>query len=410
MLINEYKSLPSIKQEENESLDQLYQTIKQYQQMTSVIISNIDSKTVQELDNMVKIDDSIAVDAFNKLYASYKSIADSKQVALNSTIKSTMVLIIALLLVMLIISFLINTTISRTLIKRIADIQKNINNLSNHNFRLCIRSKSKDELSNIQNQLCDFTAGIDKSITSTFNQISESGNAIIPMITRISDIKFTANDEADISSQVSSASMEMSATIAEISESITNLVDNTQSTLEISQKGELIINRVTDYSNSLQSTMTKLSEDVTGLKDEAGKIGEVVNVINDLSDQTNLLALNAAIEAARAGEAGRGFAVVADEVRKLAERTQVATNEIERVISEIQASITETANEAKNAEQSVITQQELTKEANANFAEILNDVRNIDNLITGISAAVEQQSATTIQISSNMEKTNNELK
>jgi len=141
-----------------------------------------------------------------------------------------------------------------------------------------------------------------------------------------------------------------------------------------------------------------LKEDMSGLGKQAEGIGQILNVISDIADQTNLLALNAAIEAARAGEAGRGFAVVADEVRKLAEKTMNATKEVGQAVGDIQQSARKNIG---NVEKAVRTIEEATGLANTSGQALRNIVRLVDlaaDQVRSIATASEEQSAASEEI------------
>jgi methyl-accepting chemotaxis protein len=135
----------------------------------------------------------------------------------------------------------------------------------------------------------------------------------------------------------------------------------------------------------------------------SAQIGEIVQVIEEIADQTNLLALNAAIEAARAGEAGRGFAVVADEVRKLAERTQKATKEISKTIRKIQQDTATAVEAAQTGADQVKSGIHLAENAGQALETIVSSIRNVGDMIYQVAAAAEQQSVTAEHIGKNIE-------
>ncbi|MFU8829990.1 MAG: methyl-accepting chemotaxis protein, partial [Phycisphaerales bacterium] len=143
---------------------------------------------------------------------------------------------------------------------------------------------------------------------------------------------------------------------------------------------------------------------VDSLGDRSQKIGEVVDVINEIAEQTNLLALNAAIEAARAGEHGRGFAVVADEVRKLADRTTKATQEIGESIRAIQSETSEAVKRMSDGTEHVRTGVELATQAGSHLQTIVTSSREVARLIESIAAASEQQSVASNEISGSVEQ------
>jgi methyl-accepting chemotaxis protein len=146
------------------------------------------------------------------------------------------------------------------------------------------------------------------------------------------------------------------------------------------------------------------ADQVRGLGARSEQIGEIVGVINEIAEQTNLLALNAAIEAARAGEQGRGFAVVADEVRKLAERTRKATKEIAGMIGHVQVETRQAVQAMEsglsNVHQGVVS----TTEAGEALNRIIEMARQVGEMTTQIAAAASQQSAATEQISQSLEQ------
>jgi len=211
-----------------------------------------------------------------------------------------------------------------------------------------------------------------------------------------------ATDQSNQVTQVSTATEQMSATIIETAQNSSEASERSRKANEAAAMGgETVL--------EMRSGMQKIAEVVQGsaasiakLSDSANRIGEIVSVINDIADQTNLLALNAAIEAARAGEQGRGFAVVADEVRKLAERTGKATTEISGMIKSVQTDTEAAVGSMESGMAQIGQGQELSENAKASLDEIVAMSQEVMDMIQQIATASEEQSVTADEIQKNI--------
>jgi len=200
------------------------------------------------------------------------------------------------------------------------------------------------------------------------------------------------------------AMAEMNSTVLEVARNAGNAAEQAESTRSKASEGAELVNKVVQSINLVNAVAGTLQKNMQELGQQAESIGGVMNVISDIADQTNLLALNAAIEAARAGEAGRGFAVVADEVRKLAEKTMSATQEVGSNISAIQHSTHANIAEVGEAAKAVATATELAQTSGQALQEIVTLASANSTVVSSIATAAEEQSATSEEINQSVDQ------
>ncbi|MFA4730549.1 methyl-accepting chemotaxis protein, partial [Vibrio vulnificus] len=195
----------------------------------------------------------------------------------------------------------------------------------------------------------------------------------------------------------------MSSTAKEVSNNATNAEQSASVAMNAVDSGNEAVSALEDVSQQIQNSVSSTAESIEQLKTFSLDINSVIEVIANVSEQTNLLALNAAIEAARAGEQGRGFAVVADEVRNLAAKTQQSTENIKSLIERLQRKAEETNIEMNNNLQLVNNSQKAVEMVTEYFRVISDSVNAISDVNTLVATASEEQSAVSLDISNNID-------
>jgi len=253
-----------------------------------------------------------------------------------------------------------------------------------------VRQKQEE----VEKLLSSMAAGADEAShisTTVFESLGEL-SAQVEQVNRGVDV------QRDRLTETATAMEEMNSTVLEVAHNASNAAESADQSRRNAQTGAQGVSRAVASINQIQTRITGLKETMDTLGKQADSIGHIMDVITDIADQTNLLALNAAIEAARAGEAGRGFAVVADEVRKLAEKTMNATKEVEDAISGIQTNAKENINAVEFAAGDITESTNAASESKKFMDEIVGIVDETAGLIQSIAAASEQQSATSEEI------------
>ncbi len=241
--------------------------------------------------------------------------------------------------------------------------------------------------------------GIIANVVDVTHDVKTASSDINTQTRLIEDKLLNHNHETDL---VATAITEMSATSHEVAQNTNQVAESTQAaTQEVAKAQECVDISLSEVSN-LMGEINLAAEQVDSLSDQSKKINSVLSVIGGIAEQTNLLALNAAIEAARAGEQGRGFAVVADEVRSLASRTQVSTLEISEMLSELHNLVSDAVAAMQASQNSCNRSVESSRAISESLGAVTTSVRSINDMSTQIATAALEQSSVTEEINRNV--------
>lgn len=340
--------------------------------------------------------------SFLELVMKLKEVATAEQAA---TEKRTTLLVSMLAIVGILAGLVVAILIVRSITGSVARMVDLIQEISGNNLAIAdMEITSQDEigkagaaLNSMKNNLRDMI----QSIAGTAEHVASASEEISSSATQQSQASETQRDQT---SQVATAMQEMSSTVLQVSENSNKAAEASRQAAETARHGGAIVEETLTKMRVIAESVGATARKMEELGKSSDQIGRIIGVIDDIADQTNLLALNAAIEAARAGEQGRGFAVVADEVRKLAERTTTATKEIAQMIKNIQdeTRVAVTAMEAgtKQVEDGVKS----TAQAGDSLKEIIHMSEQVGEMITHIATAATEQSSASEEINNNMEQ------
>ncbi|MBY0263707.1 MAG: HAMP domain-containing protein, partial [Phycisphaerales bacterium] len=209
----------------------------------------------------------------------------------------------------------------------------------------------------------------------------------------IGEVSTATTEVSGAATQIAASSEQMSASIGEVARQAAQASQSAEQSGTIARSGGEVVVRTVEGMSEIDSAVSASAHSVEELGRRSGEIGRVVSVIKEIADQTNLLALNAAIEAARAGEHGRGFAVVADEVRKLAERTTKATDEVASSIQSIQQETTQAVDRMGKGTEQVKAGVALAQQAGDNLRQIVDNTAQVAGMIVSITSAAQEAGA-----------------
>ncbi|GLO62893.1 methyl-accepting chemotaxis protein [Vibrio sp. MACH09] len=372
-----------------------------FQALAQNIISNNTLATEYTIDDVDKALFSHQINIGDKTW--YLSIELDKSIAFAKLSEARNNAIISTL-VSLIVSLIIYTLLLNYVYRPIPLLKKTINGLSQGTIDLTQRLEIKGD-----DDLADIAKGVNQFIANFQEMMRDIQDASVQMqdnMNRLRDrsaenAQFLQNHLAE-TEQVVAAIEEMNATAESMASDINHTADITRQANDTGAQSRAITELAQSTVASLISEVSQSSENVQQMSSETQNINSILNVIGDIAEQTNLLALNAAIEAARAGEQGRGFAVVADEVRNLASRTKDSTSEVEQALENL---VSRTHNVVESMDTTKLRCEETANNAGevAGSLATMNDfVEEINSLSTQVATAAEEQSSVTKEVSQNM--------
>ncbi len=281
-------------------------------------------------------------------------------------------------------------------------IQGYLKGMTEGNLCQIITAKRNNEISSIIRSTSDLQTAMQSMISGIRRTSDSVASASLQLTQTAEGIADGTGNAASQTSAVSHSVDEIAQVSHEISASCEAMADMASQAEMVSIDGEQTISGMTGIMGSIESVMTETTIAVKNLGSTSDQIGEILSTIGDIADQTNLLALNAAIEAARAGEQGRGFAVVADEVRHLAERTTTATREIQGIITALQRDVRTVVGSMEQSSSSVHEGAEGVRKSCEAIASIRNSIGELLAQVSQVAAAATEQSSTTAAMSDSM--------
>lgn len=316
--------------------------------------------------------------------------------------KVTTLLLIALFWVVLTVFFALIA--ANNMVKPIHNMVQNLDDIAKGEGDLTKRLEvhSNDEIGQLGNSFNVFVSKLHSIITNVADvtrDVKDSSNDINTQTQLIENQLVNHNHETEL---VATAITEMSATSQEVAQNTTQVAVSTQSATQDVANAQKCVDVSLEEVSNLMSEINQAAEQVNSLSEQSKKINSVLSVIGGIAEQTNLLALNAAIEAARAGEQGRGFAVVADEVRSLASRTQESTLEINEMLNELHTLVTAAVKAMLASQQSCNRSVESSRAISESLGAVTSSVTTINDMSTQIATAATEQSSVTEEINRNV--------
>ncbi len=403
------------------------------------------NKMMAEFDKDAQAIQNMVHDYYVRVEKEFDACLENVEASSSAATTSTLMITIAMLLVSGAIAYFIARTISRP----ISEITRVANDIAVGDIQHSIHINQKDEIGSLADSfrnLIDYMKTLagaatqiaannltikvepksDKdalgtafktmvmNLSTMIKELTDNATQLVSASTEIASsseqMARGTSEQTSQTAQVSSAVEEMTATIVESSKNASEASGMAREAATAATEGTRVVSQTIEGMNKIAKVVQDSASTIQALSKSSDQIGEIIGVIDDIADQTNLLALNAAIEAARAGEQGRGFAVVADEVRKLAERTTKATKEITDMIKGIQADTKGAVVSMEQGIQEVDSGRQLADKAGESLNAILGFSQRVQDMIQQIASAAEQQSAASEQIARNVESIANVTK
>ena len=392
--------------EERALYNQFVQVLGQYRQQEARLVQLSQANDLPAIREMINRDLLQTMDqitsAMDKLVKINTEQTRDINLAAADQYSTAFTLVIILLVAATVLTFLCAIVLTRSIVKPMNEVLGVAEQIASGNLTHSIRPEGNDEATRLQQAI----ATMQEQLRDTLQQISGSATQLASAAEELNSV----TDESARGLQQQNNEIQQAATaVTEMTSAVEEVARNAVSTSEASAEAPRSATDGRDLVLETVSAIERMSTDVQStsvlvgnLAEQSRDIGKVLDVIRGLADQTNLLALNAAIEAARAGEAGRGFAVVADEVRALAHRTQQSTQEIERMVSSIQGGTEQAVSSMRNSTERAESTLNIARGAGSALDTITGAVAQINERNLVIASAAEEQAQVAREVDRNL--------
>jgi methyl-accepting chemotaxis protein len=392
--------------EERILYDQVLSGIRSYNQKVDEFLALSATASTEQLGNYLRdVQGPLAVkvqDSVNELITLNERGAQDVVKTADNEYKATRLFTWGLMIISVLLTIVVASLFTRSILTPVRELLVSTAMIAKGDLRVAIAVNGKDELTALQQS----TAAMQVNLKTTLQHISEASGQLASAAEEMSSItrESTAGIERQSmeTDQAATAVNEMTAAVEEVARNAVSASQSTQDSQRSAKVGQERVTQTIASIEKLSATVQQTGLEVEGLARQAQDIAKVVEVIRSIAEQTNLLALNAAIEAARAGEQGRGFAVVADEVRALAHRTQTSTQEIEQMIAKIQTCSSEAVSSMALNRSEAVDSLKIAHEAGLAITQITEAISDINEKNLLIATASEEQAHVARSVDQNL--------
>ncbi len=400
-ILDNYRELEDLSVTEDNALSAIAGVASKYREATDAVKRAVSlGKSAVEIDAMVKISDGPALAAFEELKTEYEKLTGNRTSLIGNTLsEANFSMLSGLIIALLVLAGLISL-FSRSIVNRLTEVDALMKNIAQGNGDLTTRLNisGSDEVAllattfnkiieKIHNTIVK-VSGATTTLSSAASEMSEANGSTLDAIKR-------QQREAE---QMASAMNQMSSAVKEVAGNAASAAEAARGAEQEVAKGNRIVSESVTAIGQLADNVISARKVILKLESDSENIGTVLIVIKEIAEQTNLLALNAAIEAARAGEQGRGFAVVADEVRTLAQRTQQSTREIQQIIETLQEGADNAVKVMEQGDKQAQNSVKHSIAAGESLQSITAMIDTINDMNIQIVTAAKQQSMVTEEV------------